>query len=391
MLLFWSIYEGTVSYIAPIIITNNGISETLMGIIIGSSSIAGALFDFIVCRLFKNTYYKRMFLIMFSLCLVYPLILLKANSFILYILAMSVWGVYFDLKNIGNFDFVGRYTRKSEHSESFGLIQTFQSIGFLLAPIFVGFLIADEFNYKPLIMAWIFLGISIIFFLFLFFSTKKIKAKTDEPKIIKRNTWSELIIWRRIEKIILPVLVLTLMLNFIDAFFWTVGPLFAESLAGLEKFAGLFMTAYSLPTLFVGWIVGYFAAMYGKKRTAFVALLVGCIFLSLTFFIHNSILVILNIFVSSFFISLSWPAINGAYADYISETAQYETEIEGLQDFCANLGYVIGPMLAGFLADNLGNSGAISFIGVVGLITAFVLLIITPRKININKGLAAQE
>ncbi|MCX6797795.1 MAG: MFS transporter [Candidatus Falkowbacteria bacterium] len=283
MLLFWAIYEGIVSYVAPILITNNGISETLMGIIIGSSSIAGALFDFIACRLFKNTYYKRMFLIMFSLCLIYPFILWQANSFVVYIIAMSIWGVYFDLKNIGNFDFVGRHTSKSEHSASFGLIQVFQSIGFLIAPILVGFLIAEEFNYKPLILAGIFLAIAIIFYIFLFFSSnKKINAKLAKPTKIKKTTWSELIIWGKIEKILFPVLFLTLILNFIDAFFWTVGPLFAESLTGVQKFAGFFMTAYSLPALLVGWSVGYFTIRHGKKRTAFFSLLY-LIFLSLQF------------------------------------------------------------------------------------------------------------
>jgi len=177
------------------------------------------------------------------------------------------------------------------------------------------------------------------------------------------------------------------MLNFIDSFFWTVGPIFAESLSSMKEFSGFFMTAYSLPALLVGWIVGALTKQFGKKRTAFTALLLGSLFLAATFFINQAIFLILNIFIASMFISMSWPSINGAYADYISETPNVEKEITGLEDFFTNLGYVIGPMLAGVIADRLGNSGAFSVLGITGAITAIILLIITPRKINVKQEL----
>jgi len=372
----------------PLIISENGISESLMGIIIGTSSIAGAFFDFVACRIFKNTYYKRIFLIMLAICLFYPLLLFKANTFFIYLLAMAVWGVYFDLRNMGSFDFVARHTDKTDHVSSFGIIQIFQSVGFLVAPIAVGFLIADQFNYKPLIMAWVFLVIAVIFFALLYLL--KDKGAVSVPLIYRerKKTWRGLLlIWSDLGRILLPVLILTFMLNFIDAFFWTVGPIFAESLESMKEFSGFFMTAYSLPALLVGWIVGTLTRRFGKKRTAFTALLFGSLFLMATYFINQAIFLILNIFIASMFISMSWPSINGAYADYISETPSVEKEITGLEDFFTNLGYVLGPMLAGVIADRLGNSGAFSVLGVAGAVTAIVLLIITPRKINVKREL----
>lgn len=93
------------------------------------------------------------------------------------------------------------------------------------------------------------------------------------------------------------------------------------------------------------------------------------------------------VFGASFFISMAWPAIQGAYADYISETPSHEKEIAGLQDFFTNIGYVLGPMSAGFIADNLGGQGAFSFLGVIGMGVAAILFLVTPRKINVNKEL----
>ena len=387
MLLFWAIFDGIISYITPIVIINNGISETLMGIIIGTSSVAGALFDFIACRIFKNHFYKRLFLLMFALCLVYPLILFKANSFVIYLIAMAIWGIYYDLKNIAIFNFVGRFTKRSEHSDSFGLLEVFLSIGYLIAPILIGFVIAESFDWKPFALAWIFIGISLIFYLVLISLDKNdlSQSKSAENKK-QRNIWSEIRVWSDIGKLALPVLLLTMFLNIIDSFFWTIGPLFAESLSKVHQFAGFFMTAFTLPALIVGWYVGKFTRKFGKKNTAFTSLLIGSIFLLFILFISNPIWIIIDIFVASIFFSLAWPAVNGAYADYISETVKFENEITGLEDFYTNIGYIIGPILAGFIAERIGYSGAFFFLGTFGIVLSLLLLALTPKSITLNKN-----
>jgi len=144
------------------------------------------------------------------------------------------------------------------------------------------------------------------------------------------------------------------------------------------------MTMYALPPLLVGWIVGSFTRRYGKKRTAFVSLFCGSVFLMLFSFIHNPYLLMFDVFVVSMFLSMAFPSINGAYADYISETGEYEREIEGLEDFYYNLGYVVGPMTAGFLADQLGNGNTFSLIGLFGAVASLVLIFVTPKSIDVR-------
>ena len=90
------------------------------------------------------------------------------------------------------------------------------------------------------------------------------------------------------------------------------------------------------------------------------------------------------LFISACFFSLILPAIDGAYADYISETPRAETEIVGLEDLAFNIGYVVGPILAGLLADYFSIAKAFSMIGLIGIIVSLVLLKTTPKKININ-------
>lgn len=366
-----------------------------MGLIIATSSVTGALFDIAVCRIFKNVSFRRMFLLMFAVCLLFPLVLFSAKTAIIYILAMAMWGIYYDLKNFGSFDFVSRFTSHDEHSSSFGVISIAISIAYVVAPLFASYLIEDRISWEPFIFAWIALSIAFIFYLILICNSKSKKPLShtcpeceEAPSPSKK---SEMKIWASVGKIIFPILLLTVMLNIIDSFFWTVGPLLAEELMSTGNFlARLVVPAYMISTLLIGWTIGSITNRFGKKRSAFIGLLIGSGFYFLIYFIHEPALIVLDIFVASLLASIAWPAINGAYADYISETAQYEKEIAGLEDFYTNIGFVIGPVIAGLLADTLGNAGAFSIMGLIGMILAIILLCITPKSININKSLTKQ-
>jgi len=385
VVLFWTMFDSIMSYITPLLIQERGFSNSMIGIIIGSSSIIGALFDFLICKFLKNINFRRIFLIMFLICSLYPLLLWKSNTIGLYLFAMAVWGVYFDLYGFGIFNFVGRYTKSDDHSSSFGIVQVFRTLGGLLAPLIVGLVIVESVDWKAFSLGWLFLGIAFIFFIALIFLTRKSKPSlnnfSEQPR--RKNLLVELHLWKKIGRKMIPVLFLTFFLFFIEAFFWTIGPLYAETV-NIKQFGGIFIAAYVLPALIVGWYIGPLTKKIGKKRTAFLSLLIGSLILSSFAFLPSFFMVVPIVFVASCFISVSLPAINAAYADYISESPQVEGEIEGLEDSAFNIGYVIGPILAGVLSDVLSIPLAFSMLGVIGVISSLVLLFATSKKIVID-------
>lgn len=385
MFFFFVLFDGIVSFVTPLAITGAGISETMMGVIIGFSSLAGIFFDFLLCRVFKNTNFRKLLLLMFIVCLSYPLILWKAQSVFLFLIAMAMWGLYYDLFNLSSLDFVGRKVKKEEYVSSFGVIKVFSSLGYLLAPLIAGLLIGKYLNFTPFGFAWLFLIIAILFyFSLLFVSKREGKEYIDGSLLQTLSTLKELELWWKIGRFILPVLFLTLMINMIDATFWTIGPLLSESLTNLGKAAGLFLVAYQLPPLFVGWIVGSITAKKGKKKTAFYALLIGSLFLSSFFLIENTYVLLITCFFASFFLSMAGPAAHGAHADYVVETSSASKEIVTLCDSFVNLGYIIGPILAGFLGQNFGHVYTFAILGSIGVIVAAVLILVTPKEINIK-------
>lgn len=383
-MLFWNVFDGVLSYVAPLAITQAHFSKSMMGFIIGTSSMAGGVFDLLFCQLLRNIHYRRAFLILFAVCAFYPLVLWKATSIGLFIFAMALWGIYYDLYSFGTFDFVGNHVPESAHASSFGVIRVFQALGTILSPLLAGLVIFAVLDNRPFALSWIFLGIAFLFLLVFLWQSKNLKEERPEPWLRKKRGFKiELRLLKRIGYTLLPVLTLTVFLNIISAFVWTLGPLFAQDIK-LGPFQGLFVMAYTLPSLLVGWLVGLAACHFGKKRTAFVALLLGSALFSLISFFQSDGVIIAVTFAASFFIALAWPAINGAYADYIMEAPPVAAEIESLEDLSANIGYVIGPIMAGLIADYFGNGKAFTVLGVMGMAVAVALLLETPRKITLR-------
>ena len=112
MLFFFVIFDGMISYISPLVISEAGVSDTVMGVIIASSSVAGAIFDLVLCRFLKNTNFRRLLIIIFASALFYPLVLSQSKAVFGFVIAMILWGFYYDLLNLAQFDFVAREAKK---------------------------------------------------------------------------------------------------------------------------------------------------------------------------------------------------------------------------------------------------------------------------------------
>jgi MFS family permease len=189
--------------------------------------------------------------------------------------------------------------------------------------------------------------------------------------------------WRQVSRPMITILLFYTLMGFYDAFFWTIGPLVAEGLHKNTPFGGLFLTAYYIPVLFVSWTVGSLSHKFGKKRTAFVFMLFGSLTLSTIGLFDNPTTLIAIVFISATFGAIAWPAIHGASADYISESPAREKEIEVVTDFASNAGFIIGPVIAGFLADKVGNIQSFSVLGIISALVTCFILKTAPKKIYI--------
>ena len=385
MIMFWAIFDSSFSFMVPQVITEAGLSKTFMGVILASSSMSGAVFDFVLSKYLVNTHYRRVYLMMFALCAFCPLLLWQGKTIWFYFAAMALWGFYYDLSNFGNLDFISRKSLVHEHSSSFGILWAFRSLGYTLGPIIIGLLAAEVLSYKPFLSMWIALGISAIFFGILLYLTanKDVEYLKKSPphKVLHL---SEFTIMVKIGKQIFPVLILTTFLWVIDAFFWTIGPLMLHSVHETSFLSGIFVTMYTLPATIFGWLVGKSSKKLGKKKTALIACCSASFIFTGFVFATSAVALMATAFLASCCLSICLPLINGVFSDFIARDSEHEKEIEALQDLFTNLGYIIGPILAGFLADQIGSRFSFAALGLLGLIITGILLFTTPRKIHIS-------
>jgi MFS family permease len=156
----------------------------------------------------------------------------------------------------------------------------------------------------------------------------------------------------------------------------------SEVLNSLHLESGIFLTLYSVPPIILSFLVGQVNKKLGKKRTARLAIYFACIVLLFFFVVHNPVLIALGVVCAASSIAFAMPSLNSAYADYVIRNPQFETEIEALQDFATNTGYVIGPILAGFLADKVGNLHSFGVLGVIGIGFVTFSKLLTHGKIR---------
>lgn len=383
MLFFWALFDGGFSYLVPLVITDSGYSHTYLGFVLGSSSLFGALFDVLLSKLLPNTHFRRMYLFMFAICAVSPLFLIQGSPVFLYVIAMALWGIYYDLSNFANIDFISRITKSTDHSHSSGIIWAFRSLGYTIAPLVVGITVTEVLSFTPYFLLWIFLLISFLFFMGLLSMLHQHKTHTILMTPKKRIRLSEFYLWMHLGKILFPVLVLIMFSWIFDAFFWTIGPLMGQTLTNTET-NGLFLTAYTVPALLTPFFLGKITKRVGKKRTALLSCLVACFLLSLFFLTENSSLILMLTFLASCSMSLSFPALNAAFTDYVAEQPRYGKEIEALQDFFTNLGYIFGPIFAGIIADMVGNLESFAYLGIIGIYIVIAIMVITPKHITIK-------
>lgn len=374
MLFFWTVFDGIVSYIAPLLISEHGFSNSQMGMIIGFSSVAGALLDIGLTKFVRKPNYRKVYLAVFLLSSLQFFTLWKASSLGLFLLAMALWGFYYDLLSFANFDFIGRRIEEDAHVSSFGVIDVFISLGYFVAPVILGASITGSVTAHEFLLGLVFLLCAFGVFGGVLTSLKKTPDLVTQKSFAERSTKEELGIWFTLMRHILPALIVIFFMNIYYAFFWTIGPLYSEGFTAFHPLNGSFLAVFGFPPLLVGWVVGPMSKKIKDKR--FPIFLFLSAFFLLTFFVFNPspYLVLVIIFLSSFMVSFMWSNIAAFFSRMIEHHPRYEKEIETIEDFFTNLGFIIGPAFAGILSDKIGFTSTFAFLGIVGSVIAFILL-----------------
>lgn len=377
-----SLGDAIMSYMAPAFINKHVSSEAVMGIIIATSSLFAIIFDAVLTRAFKEKSYLFYLFWALVFAVAFPLsyLLLPPVVFV-FIISMVIWGVYYELIQYSNYHFIHSFMRVKEHAKSWGIISAFKSAAYLTGPLLAEGLI-DRSSSAPFWGAITASSVAIFGFLIFYFSFHKEKQNGSNihPSTGTIHGYKTLYL---LMKKVWPLWLFMFSIILVDATFWSAGIVISEKLRLQNPLGGLLLPLYSLPSLFMGFLIAKITPPSGKKRFAFIAGILNGFFLIIAGLMPSIHLFLILIFLSSIFGAIALPEILAVFEDYIARIGQYANDVIAINRSSCNLAYIIGPVFATYLSNLLGGQFIFSIAGSCLLLSSVIAILIVPRKIRL--------
>jgi len=381
MIFFVSIADAIMSYVVPIAIEEHVSSTFMMGLVFSFSSVVGFASDFILAKIFRYKHHHFFLKMFFLTAVIFPLtFLLPHKNVITLLLAMGIWGIYYEFGGFSKFQFVKEKMMVADHAISWGVLSTFSSLAYAFGPILASFMLNQSEN-SPFYLVLVLLCVGFLIYYPQLYKNrhKHLSLPQEETKM---STSGEIKIWLTLLKKVWPIYLFFTIIVIIDSCFWSVGTLLSEQLKAQHPWGGFLLTIHMLPPLFIGFLIPLAAKPVGKKRAAFISALISGVFLTIAGFTTNIPLFLGFILISSIASSISFPEIYAVFEDYIARLGDHKVDMIGLQGSASSLAYVIGPIVSGALATFFGNQFTFSIMGGLLVITSIIMLLIVPKKIK---------
>ncbi len=375
--------DALVSFWAPELIQSSFNNSFMTGLVISFQSIVGFSADLIFPKLLKKAKVKKLIILAIFMSALTSICLYISSLrpwTIFFLIAMAIWGIYYELSSFGSYQFIDNTVPHDTKSAAWGILGVFTNLAYLLGPLIAVWLLLT--GSLPILVFIVVLLLSA----FILFSFKNRMQDTPlEPDIKDIKPQEELSHWQTLFSSTWPIIVITLLVGFIDSTFWTTGVVWTSKLIHQNPLGSLFLPFYQLPPLFMGLLVAKWGIYKGKKRLALKFLIVAGLFL-VSLYIGNSIFWFLaTVLASSIALSITYPLVEGVYSDIIQRLGRQRKHMIGLTSSVINISYIIWPPIAGLIAATAGEKMTFVYIGILTVIVSVILLFIMPKKLKVHQ------
>lgn len=355
----------------------------LMGIIISFSSIVGFVADLFLPQLLKKVSVEKMIVLAIGSSLVFCGFLLWSVYWplvILFLMAMAVWGVYYEFLGFGGQQFVSESIPTHYRSGAWAVLGAFRGLAYFIGPLLGSYLLISKGNMVVVSVSGLMVFVGYLFWL-LNKSKKITTLDVSEDKNI--NVFVEAKHWWYLLKFVWPVVVLSLTMGLLDSTFWTTGTVLSDNMARESAWGGLFLPLYELPMVVMGIVVAKWGIYKGKKKLAESFMLITGILLAGIYFTNSVVLLLMISFFVGMTTSVCWPLRDAVYSDLVSRMGFEGKHMIGLSGSTISLAYIVGPIVSGGLASNFGEKETFVIVGAFLIVVSVFLLLVTPRKLRL--------
>lgn len=356
-------------------------SSIKMGLMMAVSSMVGLVMDLIFPQILRTSGVRRLAggAIVGALIFLSSMLTSTWWSYgVIIVVGMAAWGIYYELDAFMTQQFVAGVAARDQRSSVWGVVGVVRNLAYFVGPL-LGSYLAVYGNRVVVMTAAIVLGIAYIFLALLNLPRKE----ESDINFHGASIGEELKHWWILGSRVWPILLVSLMVGLVDATFWTTGTVLNDTLVEQSSLGGWFVSAYMFPSLFVGIWIAKWGIDSGKKKWAERLLLVGGMFLALLGIVESIPLMLLVVVLASACLSASWPLTDAVYTDLVTRARRGRKHIMGMSSAALSLSYMIGPIIAGGLAEWIGELESFSYLGGVVVMVATILLFVTPRKLKL--------
>lgn len=354
----------------------------IMGILMSFSSLVGFIADLVFPQLLRSTSARKMILLAISSVFVTAGILLWTTHFVypvVFLLAMGVWGLYYEFLHFGMSQFVVKTAPITERSGVWSIISVFKSLAYCVGPLAGSWLLLWKGS-TYVILTYAIMGL--VAYLVWFALGYKNGIREDN-EVEKFNILEEMKHWWVLLEHVWPILVVSLTLGMVDAAFWTTGVVLSDSLVQRNWLGSFFVPAYILPSIFVGFIIAKLGIYKGKKKLAEIfMLLTGLVMITFGITSSVEVLILISLLIGAT-TSVAWPLVDAVYSDISNRMGKEQKHMMGLSSSTVNLSYIIGPVVAGLFSSKIGEPKTMMTMGIFVLVVSVILLLITPKKLKL--------
>lgn len=368
--LLFALGDGAFSYQVPIWLESVFHDVALVGIVMSSSSLVGFLCDLSFPTLFAKRDYRFFFALTLIVALSTQLFGLLSSSWLVAIIVMALWGVYYELFVFGLYHYLHTEIEPSQHASGWGITEAVRATALVTSPLIVSLFLFLQLD--PFILSGLLFGISLMISLLFFFTNKQhiVKITGESTKAFSFVTFR---VWSAFLGKIWPIYLFFFCLIMVDATIWSVGIFFAEQLRQISPLGAFFIPAYMVPVLVAPLFAGRLARRFGKKRSAFIIAIPLSLTLSIGHWaLHSPLWHVGVMALAGCFAGLILTESEAIFEDYVARLHRFSSEMIGLVRSASSLGYIVGPLVAGLLAEVLGTERTLAVIGLLpGIVGIF--------------------
>jgi MFS family permease len=363
-----------------------------MGLMMSFSSLVGFAADLVLPQLFAKVAERRMVMLAISSVLMTAGVFLWTTHFplvALFLLGMGIWGLYYEFLGFGMSSYVARIAPVTDRSGVWSVVGVISSIAYCIGPLIGSWLFLWKGN---LMIIFVYASLALVaYVVWLAVGFRAKKEVEVENKVVERfDIVEEIGYWRVLFGHVWPILLVSYLLGIVDATFWTTGVVLSDSLLKNGLLGGLFLPAYTLPAIFLGFVVVRMGVYKGKKKMAEKFLLMAGLFMAGLGLISSTLAMVLLALLIGAMTAVAWPLVNAVYSDILTRMGKEQKHMMGMASSMVNLSYITGPVIAGLLANTLGEKMTMMWVGIFVSFIALILLFVTPKKLKLPQAEMAE-